>query len=413
MPLPTALFLVPLLGASGEDEVPWPEYRGPGRDGHAPSDADPPLRWSEDENVRWKTAVHGRGWSSPVVGEGRVWLTTADPEGHALSVLCVDLETGEVLLDRVLFEVDEPQERNDLNSYASPSAVLAPGRALVHFGAEGTALLDTRTHAVLWSRTDLRCDHMEGPGSSPALLGDRVVVHVDGGDVQYVAALDLESGETLWRTERSLPLDDLQPDLRKAYSTPLPVRTGGVEAVVSSAARGTWAYALADGRELWRVRHPGFSMSSRPVLAGELVLVNTGFMRPELWAIRLGGEDDATDTHVAWKVQRSVPSMSSPVLVDGRLFLVDDGGIASCLDASTGETLWRERLAGRHCASPLHASGRVYYFDRDGRTTVVAAAEELERLAESRLDAGFMASPAVVGDAFVLRTETHLYRIEE
>lgn len=409
--------LVALLGgapvAADSDDLPWPEYRGPGHDGHAAPGTRLPLYWSEIENVTWKVPVHGRGWSSPVVGDGRIWLTTADPDGTELSVLAFDLETGETLLDRVLFEVPEPEPRHDLNSYASPSPVLAPGCVVVSFGTYGLAALDSETFEVLWTREDLRCDHIVGPGSSPLYLDGRVVLHVDGGDVQYVVAVDVKTGETVWRRPRSVDYGDLAPDLRKAYATPLPVADGDRTVLVSTAAEASYGYDAATGEELWRVRHSGFSMSSRAVQADDLVLVNTGFMRPELWAIRLGGEGDVTETHVAWKCVRGLPTMASPMLVGTRLFFVSDEGILSCLDVASGEEVWRERLEGAFSASPIHADGHVYFFDRDGVTVVLAAGDEFEQVGENLLDDGCMASPAIVGNALILRTRTHLYRIEE
>jgi len=392
---------------------PWPDFRGPGRDGRAPEASRPPRAWAEGRNVRWKAPIHGRGWSTPAVGDGRVWLTTADEEGHELSVVCLDLASGAVLLDRVLFRVEEPQERHELNSYASPSPVLADGRVFVHFGSEGTAALAADDFELLWQRRDLRCDHMVGAGSSPIVEQGRLVFHVDGIDVQYVVCLDARDGRELWRTPRSVDFGDAQPDLRKAYGTPVVAGEGGEALVIGTGALASYAYELASGRERWRVRHPGFSMSSRPVLAGELVLVGTGFMRPELWALRLGGAGDVTDSHVAWKLSRGVPTMPSPVVVGEHVYLVDDGGVASCIALATGESAWRERLEGAYSASLVAAGGALYAFDRDGLGTVLRAAPTFERLAENRLDDGCMASPVVVGNALLVRTRAHLYRIEE
>jgi outer membrane protein assembly factor BamB len=388
----------------------WPEYRGPRADGHAPGAL--PLTWSESEGVAWKTAIHGRGWSSPVVHDGRVWLTTADPEGHEQSVLCVDLASGKVLLDRVLFRNEEPAKRNKLNSYASPSPVVEPGRVYLHFGSYGTVCLDARSFEEQWRRSDLNCDHMEGPGSSPILFADLFIVHVDGGDVQYITALDKQTGADRWRTERSVDYTDVALDMRKSYSTPLVVEVGGQPQLVSSFSGGTCGYEPRTGIELWRVRHKGFSMSSRPLLGDGCVYVSTGFMRPELWQLRLGGEGDVTDTHVGWRVVRGIPTMPSPVLADGLIYTVSDGGVASCLDAASGEERWRKRVGGDYSASVLYAEGRVYFFDRVGRTTVVKAGDEFEELTVNQLDAGFMASAAVAEGALLLRTETHLYRVD-
>ncbi|MEZ6016289.1 MAG: PQQ-binding-like beta-propeller repeat protein [Planctomycetota bacterium] len=403
------------LGLAPASDSPWPEYRGPNATGDAVG-ATLPLDWSEERNVRWKTAIHGRGWSSPVVLGARIWLTTATPQGEQLSVLALDLATGRVLVDRVVFEVAAPEKRNALNSYASPSPVVVDGRVFVHFGTYGTACLDAETAETLWERRDLRCDHMEGPGSSPFLNAGRLYMNVDGGDVQYIIALDAASGETQWKRERSIDLSSTAADRRKAYSTPVlgEVRTdeGISRELVSSAARATYGYDPVTGEELWRVQHPGYSMSSRPIVVGDMVVLSTGFDRPELWAIRLGGRGDVTETHVVWRNTRGVPSMPSPVVAGGLLFQASDRGMASCVELSSGETLWQERLGADVCASLLHTEGRVYYFDRDGKTTVVAPAREYKRLGEAHLDKGCMASPAVVEDALILRTETHLYRIE-
>jgi len=374
------------------------------------------MSWSEEEHVVWKTAIHGRGWSSPVLLGGRAWLTTAPSKGGALSVIAVDLDSGEVVVDRVVFEIDEPEPRNGLNSYASPSPVVAGGRVFVHFGTYGTACLDSKTGETLWSRVDLKCDHLEGPGSSPLLEGGRLFLHLDGADVQYLVALDPETGETLWRTERSADLEPLAPDFRKAYSTPLLTTIEGAEGprsvLISSAARATYGYDPATGAELWRMDHPGFSMASRPLLVGDKLYVSTGFMRPELWAFKIGGAGNITEDALLWRNTRGVPTMPSSVIVGGLLFQVSDRGMASAVDLETGETRWQERLGESHCASLLASGDRIYAFGVEGKSSVFRASGSFEKLAESQLEAGFMASPAVLGDALILRTKTHLYRIE-
>ncbi len=408
-----ALLLSLILSAPPQQEPCWPDYRGPGLDGHAPAGARLPLSWSEQQNVAWKTPIWGRGWSSPVLADGRIWLTTADPGGERLAVLCVDLDSGEVLLDRVLIEVPEPAHRNDLNSYASPSPVLGGGRVILSFGSEGTFGLDSETFEPIWSRTDLHCDHMEGPGSSPLLLEDRLVQHYDGGDVQYVVALSLEDGKTLWRATRTADLQPLLNDRRKAYGTPVPVQRGERTILVSSGALATYGYDAANGEEVWRVSHPGFSTSARPLVHGDRVLVNTGFMRPELWSLELGGEGDVTDSNVAWKLGKTVASMATGVLLGDRLYHPTDGGIVSCHDLMSGERIWRSRMVDEVSASILAAGDRMYLFDRTGKCVIFEHGDEAKVLGENTLDEGCMASPAVAGNALIVRTTGHLYRIEE
>ena len=389
----------------------WPEFRGPGGDGVL-EPAAVPVEWSEEKNVVWRTPLEGRAWSTPVVVDGRIWMSNATDDGAELSFVACDLATGERVAGRTLFEVPAPQPVNALNSHASPSPVAEPGRVWFHFGTYGTVCIDTESLETVWERTDLNCDHFQGAGSSPILWRDRIVFHVDGADVQYVVALDKATGETLWRTERSLPLEQWVPDLRKAYGTPIVVEVDGEPQLISAAAQGTYAYDPRTGKELWRVRHDGFSNSSRPVVGAGLVITNTGYNKPRLVAVRLGGSGDVTEERVVWEGRRNVPTMPSPVFVAGRLFQVADNGILSCLDPETGEQVWRERALGPTCASLLAVGERIYAFDREGETVVFRAADRYEELGRNRLEDGLMASPVVVDDALILRTRSALYRIE-
>lgn len=408
---PAFLLTCALSLLAGSDDR-WPEYRGPDGSGRV-ADADVPLEWEPDSPaIAWKTAVAGKGWSSPVVLEGRVWITNATVDGKQRSVIALDLETGKVLHDRALFEVDEPEALNALNSYASPSPVVESGRVYVHFGTVGTACLDARTGKVIWTRDDLHCAHLMGPGSSPILFEDLLIFHMDGADVQYVVALDKRTGETVWRRERSTDFSKIVPDMRKAYATPLLVWWEEEPYLISTGAQATFGMDPHTGEERWMVVHKGYSMSARPVRFADHVIVNTGFDRPQLVSIRLGGKGNVTETHVSWTQKRSIPTMSSSVLANGFLFQVDDGGIASCLDAATGEVHWRERIGGRHCASPVVVGERVYFFDREGQTVVVRASRVFEILATNRLDEGFMASACVLSDSFVLRTTGHVLRLK-
>ena len=414
------LILSPVIACvlwCGQDSLgDWTDFRGPRMDGHAAVGTDPPLEWSEERNVRWKVPVPDRGWSSPIVSNGRIWLTSADPKGHKRSVLCHDLENGEVILQRLMLEVPEPEVCHELNSYASPSATVGDGLIFFSFGSAGLICLDEETAEEQWRRTDLHCDHIAGPGSSPFFSNGRLMLHMDGGDLQFIVALDPRTGRTLWRSERdSAVLKPFPPDLRKAYSTPIVIIVGGEAQLVSSSAQVTYGLHPADGRELWRVRHGGFSMSSRPLAFEGAVLLSTGFMRPELWCVQLtapGADGEKVEVQVNWKAVRGMPTMVSPVIVGGELYTVSDGGVASCLDARTGAEVWKERLGGEFSASLLHAGGRVYFFDREGKTTVIAPGREFSKLAENSLDDGCMASAAVVEDALIIRTRSHLYRLQ-
>lgn len=397
--------------AAAEAEENWPAFRGPTGNGLAKS-ATAPIRWSETENIRWKTAIHGKAWSSPVVWGKQIWMTTATPDGKELSAVCVDRETGRITLDRKIFDVPEPAFCHPFNSYASPTPVVEEGRVYVHFGSPGTACLDTTTGQTLWERRDLPCDHYRGAGSSPILVGDLLILTFDGFDLQYLAALDKHTGKTVWKKPREIVYSTSDGDYKKAFSTPAVLNVGGKPQLISPSAEATIAYDPATGAELWRVRHGGMNAASRPVFGHGLIYLTSGHTA-QLWAVRQGLGGDITETGVAWRVVRGVPTRASLLLVGDLLFMVSDQGVASCLDARTGKTHWQERLGGGYSASPVHCNGCVYFADELGKTHVLKAAPRFERLAVNELDEGCMASPAIVDGALYLRTRTHLYRIEE
>jgi outer membrane protein assembly factor BamB len=398
----------------------WPEFRGPHGTGRADSRG-LPLTWSETTNVRWKAPVHGRAWSSPVVLDNQVWVTTATEDGKQLFALALDQQTGKVVHDLKLFDVATPQYAHPFNTYASPTPAIEPGRVYVTFGSPGTAAIDTATGKVIWERRDFECNHYRGAGSSPVIFRDLVLLHFDGSDLQYVVALDKRTGKTVWKTDRSIDFKDLGPDgkpqaegdLRKAFATPQIVDVHGAPVFISQGAKAAYAYDPFTGKELWRVEErTNHSASTRPVAGFGLVFLPTGFPKGELLAVRPDGRGDDTGTHVAWRLTRGVPNKPSVLLVDDLLYMTTDAGVASAVEAKTGEVVWTGRIGGTHSASPVFADGRVYFFSEDGKTTVVEAGRRFKVLAENQLGDGFMASPAIAGKAFILRSRTHLYRVE-
>ena len=382
-----------------------------------------PLHWSETNNVKWKTEIPLHGISTPVVMGGQVWLTTATEDGHDFYAIRVDAETGKVSLNEKVFHSDNPESLGNgasMNSYATPSAVLDPGRVYVHFGSFGTACLDTSTGKILWKRDDLRCRHYRGPSSSPVSFEDLLILTFDGADVQYHVALDKKTGQTIWKTNRSVEWNDenvpgpmaKDGDLRKAHSTPLIVSADGKPQMLSAGAKAAYGYDPRTGRELWKVQYNDWSVAPMPLFERGLAYFVTGLTKKELWAVKTGGEGDVTDTHVAWKLKTHVGKYASPILVDGLIYTAAEENSISCVNAATGETVWTERVGGKFAASPIYADGRLYFFDQQGTTLVLKPGRALEILATNRLAGGFMASPAVSGKAFFLRTKTHLYRIE-
>lgn len=381
----------------------WPQFRGPTGQGIS-EDSGLPIQWSESENIRWKVPIPGEGWSSPVIKDGRVWLTAATEGGRSLRAIAVDAGSGELIHNVEVFREDQPAKKHKKNSYATPTPILEGDRVYVHFGTQGTAAL-TDAGKVVWKNEELSYVPGHGQGGTPVLAGDLLVINCDGTDQQYVVALDKATGKIRWRTPRR--------DARMAFATPLLITEGSTRQVVSPGADRAVAYQLETGEELWSIRYGGFSNVPRPVFAHGLVFVASGFYNPVLFAVRPDGQGDVTESHVAWSTSRGVPLTSSPVVAGDELYFVSDNGIASCLDAKTGRQRWRSRLAGAYAASPLYAGGHIYFQSETGLTTVIKPGKTFERVAENQLDGRTFASPATVGGAIFLRTDTHLYRIGE
>lgn len=413
----------------------WNQFRGPNGDGKSAA-TDLPVEFSETNNLRWKIPIHDNGWSSPVVWGNQIWMTTARVDGSELFAVCVDLETGDIIHDIKVFDNSEAQlDWNELNSHATPTPVVEEGRVYVHYGTYGTACLDTKTGKKLWERRDLHCDHRVRPGSSPIIDGDLLFLNYDGVDVQFAATLDKRTGETRWLKPRGIESDhvatlmaigldqaaaekqekDLPNDHRKAFATSTVIRHEGRRQLISPGAEVTFSYDPETGEELWRASHPhmGFNTACRPIFDHGLLYITTGHAKQVL-AIDPSGSGDVTDTHIAWQVKGRSPEWTIPVIVGDLLFMINDkSGSVSCLEATSGEQIWRERLpaGGAYWASPLYADGKIYFSSKKGLVSVIAAKRELELLAENQFDGSFIASPAVAGDAIILRSLTHLYCI--
>lgn len=417
----------------------WPQFRGPRGDGIVEGQS-PPVEFGESENVTWKTDLPGRGWSSPVIADGVVWVTTAvervpdeqeriellrktDNEEKkfgnlaiaksiGLRLLAVNLETGSLLQAVDLAEVEQPDAIHSLNSYASPTPVIDGDRIYCHFGTFGTFCVDRQSHRVVWQRV-LPLQHGVGPGSSPFIDGDRLVLIQDGMDRQYVTALDKATGETLWETDRP-EMEAPSGDMKKSYCTPIVVTdAAGRRQLICMGSQWLVSYEPETGSELWRLYHgKGFSVVPRPVYSDGVVYFATGFGKPQLWAARVDGTGDVTNTHVEWTVSRGIPAKPSPLLHDGLIYVVDDNGVATCFDAADGSQVWKQRLGGNFSSSPLLVGGHLYFGNHDGSVFVIRPGREFTQVAENRLDGQIMASPAAVDDALILRTAEGVYRIE-
>lgn len=396
--------------AAGTFAADWPEFRGPTGQGHAAT-TKLPLEWSATQNVAWKQPVPGRGWSSPSLSGGKLFLTSAVGEAdggkRALHALCFDAKTGRELWNTSLFEQDGSAPRiHNKNSHASPTPLVADGRVYVHFGHQGTACLDLNGK-VIWKNTSLNYAPVHGNGGSPILVGDKLVFSCDGGSDPFVVALNKDTGKVIWKTPRVTTAKKTF-----SFSTPLLITVAGKQQIISPGSGAVCAFDPKDGKELWRARYgEGYSVIPRPVLGHGMIFIGTGYDAPIVMAIRIDGTGDVTDTHVAWTMKKGAPNTPSLLVVGEEVYMVSDGGIASCVDAKTGKVHWQERVGGNYSASPLYADGKVYFQNEEGIGVVVKAGREFQKLASNDLGERTLASYATDDDTFFIRTEQHLYKI--
>lgn len=395
----SAFVLLLCITAAAQD---WPEFRGPSGQGIS-DEHGLPLVWSETNHVKWKIAIPGRGWSSPAILGDRIWLTTATDDGKSLRAICVDRNTGSIAQNIEVFRIKGLGPMSPKNSLASPTPVLEGDRVYLHFGAHGTACIN-QTGEIIW-KTRLEYDNgQHGPGGSPVIYDNLLILSCDGNDIQYVVALDKTTGKVKWKKTRQG---------YQAYTTPLVVKLPAGDQVISPGAFRAISYEPQTGKELWQVRYgEGFSNVPRPVYGNGLVYICTGFQEPSLLAVRVDGRGDVTNKKmIAWSLKRGAPLTPSPLLVGEELYVITDNGIATCLDASTGKEYWKARVGGNHSASPIYADGRIYFLSEEGESMVIAPGKELKVLAKNELNGETLASMAVSGGSIFVRSRTHLYRL--
>ncbi|MGI6456949.1 MAG: PQQ-binding-like beta-propeller repeat protein [bacterium] len=407
---------------SGADYPQWNQFRGPWGTGVAPEteDCDVPLDWSEENNVVWKTPISHKGWSSPVIWDDQIWLTTATEDGREMYAICVDKNSGKILFNEEVFHNDHPDPLgNDVNTYASCTPIVEEGFVYIHFGSYGTTCIKTDTFEKVWERRDLPCNHFRGPASSPILYDNLLILTMDGSDLQYQVALNKKTGETVWKTDRTTLFKDLDAegkpkadgDMRKAFSTPLLIEVNGQPQMVVSASYAGFGYDPRTGKELWKLDHFSYSNASMAQFGHDLVYLITGRGQAEIAALMPTGSGDITKSHVVWTYDKGIPSMVSPLLINDLYFMLNNGGVMTCLDAKTGEEQWRQRMPEQYYSSPIYVDGRIYCFSTRGTVTIVEPAREYKEINRISMPDGFMASPAVDGCDLYIRSITHLYRI--
>jgi len=396
----------------------WTHYRGSNMDGHAQVKT-APLHWNDSTNIVWKAKVKGLGWSSPVVFGNQVWLTSAANDGKEFYTLCYDLNTGNLLNEKTIFTSADPQRIHNTNSYATPTPCIENGLVYVHYGTFGTACINTTNFEVVWKRDDLPCKHLQGPASSPILHKNLLILHFEGTEDPYVTALNKNTGETVWKSIRPKEIyDTLQPVYRKSYQTPIVIEANGRELLISNASFMCFAHDVNTGEVVWTMEYGYDSTVSQPLYWNGLVFVNSGWVfidnKPYFtrqYAIDPTGKGDVTKTHVKWMYEDEVPQIPTPVIVDGKMYMVHDRGIVSCIDAKTAELIWKHELKGNFNSSPVYAGGNIYFFNVKGECTIVKPGDTFEMVAQNFIGETVKAVPVFVDKGMVLRTDKNLYLI--
>lgn len=396
----------------------WTHFRGSGLNGHALV-KNAPLNWGESSNIDWKVPVKGLGWSSPVVYEDQIWLTSAARDGKEFYTFCFDFETGKLLDEKTIFTSEDPQRIHSTNSYATPTPCIEKGYVYVHFGSFGTACINTRTYEVVWKRDDLPCEHMQGPASSPVIYKDMLILHLEGTKDPYVVSLNKRTGELIWKSVRPPEIyDPIQPVYRKSYQTPIIIEVNGRDLMISNSAFMCFAHDVYTGEVVWTVEYGYDSTVSMPLYHNGIVYVNSGWIflenKPSFtrqYAIDPSGEGDVTDTHVKWIYEDEVPQIPTPVIVDNRMYMVHDRGMVTCLDIQTGKPVWKEKLSGNFNSSPVYAGGNIYFINVKGECTIIKPGDEFQIVAENNIGETVKTLPVFVRERMILRTEKNLFLI--
>lgn len=412
-------FLIILFSCENGKKENWTHFRGTNMNGIAENE-NIPLKIDESV-IKWRTEIHDKGHSSPVVYGNQIWLTTGKPDGAELYAVCLDYETGKIIHDIKVFSNDSVERKHSINTYASPTPCIEKGFVYVHYGSLGTACINTGDGSVVWKRTDLKCRHFHGPGSSPVLYKNLLILHFDGVDERYVIALDKSDGSTVWRADRPADLYEPLPWVgRLAYLTPIIINVKGRDMLISDGSAVCIAYDPNTGEEIWRVVGGAETTIAMPFTENGVLFWYTGFMVDEngtqytdLLAVNPDGKGDITGTNIIWKKKDETRDnqMLSPVIKNGLIYTVTTKNIMMCVDAMDGKEVWSRTVKSDFNASPLYVNGNVWFFSVKGEVLVLKAGREYEIIAENQMDSGIWATPAVLRNSMIMRTRNYLYRI--
>ena len=389
----------------------WTRFRGPNGQGIS-SETDLPIRWSGTDNVEWKTAIPGTGWSSPIVCEDKIFLTTTTEDGVSCRVICVNRVDGKLMWNTEVHR-QEPGDKRRQNSYATPTPV-TDGERVYSVFYDGTIAAVDFFGTPLWKNSEVRFYSLHGLGASPVLVGNQLVMPFDGSSREekklgwkipwgqaVVLAVDTETGKTVWRGHRGKS--------RVGHVTPILI--DNENQIVTAGGDRVQGFDIATGKRIWSIYSQGEGVTPSPVLGEGLIFTSSGFEEPTIRAIRPGGEGDVTKSHIAWEQKRGVPVLASPLYVRPHLYTITRDNILHCIEAASGDVVWMKRLTGVHSASPVLVDGRIYILSEDGVTLVLRPGSKYDEIARNELGETCLASMAVSHQHFYLRSAKHLFSI--
>jgi hypothetical protein len=394
------VLLLVLMEARAEN---WQGFRGPRGDGTS-AEKGLPLQWSATENVAWKVPIPGRGHSSPIVWDDRIFLVSCIEEKEERILLCLDRRTGKTLWQRTVLK--SPLEQiHQLNSYASSTPLTDGERVYVSFLDREKmfiAAYDFNGNKV-WAVRPGVFFSKHGYCSSPILYKDTLIVNGDHDGDGYIVALNRRTGETVWKTARV--------NNTRSYCTPIIREIGGRPHMMLSGSKCVASYDPNDGSLQWIMDGPTEQFVAAPVFNGKLLFITAGYPDRHIVAIRPDGKGKVTEAHIVWRTRRGCSYVPSPIVWGNYFLIVSDGGFASCFDADTGDMRWTERLGGGHSASLVSSEDRVYFLSDAGVMTVVRPGATFEKLAVNEIGEETFASPVISQGQIFIRGVKHLFAI--
>lgn len=389
----------PVMPASGAENQ-WPCFRGPTGQGIA-IDKKFPLNWSQTENIIWKAELSGRGNSSPVIWENRIFITSASDDGKTRELFCYNRSNGELFWKNAAPTPKTIEKIYWKNSYASSTPVTDGERIITFFGNSGIVCFNMDGD-LQWTQNLGDFTTMHGTGTNPVMYKDKIILIQDQNNAESVyVALNKFTGEILWKQKRESVM---------GWSSPIIVRVGDHDELIYNGSHNVMGYNPDTGEQIWTLN--GSTKEAVPmIVSGGGLFFSVSGRNGTIMAIRPGGKGDITDTHLVWLNERGGPHVPSPAYYKDRLYIVNDTGIATCLNALTGETVWRERLKGRFSMSPVLVGDKLIVTNENGFTTILKSGDKFEVLAQNDLAEETLSTPAVLGGRVYIRTALHLYCI--